>query len=76
MRTDAPGARIALRNAQAFAVMDWGFAGAHWKALYDEAKRADDALPAGVRDRALNRHKLIAAIRKFPGGLNNPGKFR
>jgi len=54
-----------LEDAKMLAVMDYGFAGAKWKAFYDDVARSDAALGQSATDRYKNRHALIKTIQDF-----------
>ena len=54
-----------LDDAKMLAVMDYGFAGAKWKALYDSVTQSDAALGQSTTDRYRNRHALIKTIQDF-----------
>jgi hypothetical protein len=54
-----------LEDARMLAVMDYGFAGEKWKALYDSVAQADALLGQSTTDRYQNRHALIKTIQDF-----------
>jgi hypothetical protein len=64
---DKPTADIAnqLRAAEELAVMDTGFAGPKWKAVYDYLAGLDAKLPSGAGDPYRSRHKLTAEIQSI-----------
>ncbi len=52
----------AFLSAMELACMDTGFAGPHWKAIYDKVAASDAALPAEVANRYQGRLQLTARI--------------
>ena len=48
-----------------FGLMDTGYAGVRWKALYDQEAAKDAALGTDATDPFLNRRQLVAALEKL-----------
>ncbi|MBC5810233.1 MAG: hypothetical protein GIW95_05165 [Candidatus Eremiobacteraeota bacterium] len=60
------------RGAMMLAVMDYGFAGAKWKAIYDVAARADAALGDDASDRYRSRHAIVRTIYRTVDDIRTP----
>jgi hypothetical protein len=62
----------ALMSAMLLAVMDYGFAGQKWKAIYDSTAAADAALPVSDGNPYLNRLALTRTIQQTMPGATRP----